>query len=471
MATLEASSSLKTRREVVSLAWPIAVTMLGDTAMGLVDTKLVSGLGSAALGGVGIATTLMWLNYALVFGLMRGVKVRTAHAVGEGRRAEAIAYVQAGLLLALAAGVFVWLLGRDCSWAFVKLGIDPATVPYARDFMAARTWGAPSVCMLSALIQYRQGAGDSRTPMIVGLLGNVLNAILAYSLIYGVRVGRFIVPALGVKGAGYGTAMAETAEVVILLLVVGRESLIARRVSAFRLPLRRALAEISELGVPTGLQFGLEMLAFTTFTAILGGLGAHEIAGHQVAMAIIRTSFLPGIAVAEAASVLVGKALGARRLDEADRVTRSSIALAAGFMTLCGVVFAFSGELIARQFATEAPLIAVVRRLLMVAAIFQTLDAVTIVLRGALRGAKDVKAIAAIGITVVWLCVPGAAWIFGRHLGWGAVGGWVGFIGETSISACLFWWRWTRGAWRNQYLERAKAHVEAPLAEAEAEAA
>ncbi|GAC1579367.1 MAG: MATE family efflux transporter [Polyangiales bacterium] len=442
---------------MVLLAWPIAVTMLGDTAMGLVDTKLVSNLGANALGGVGIATTLMFLNYAMVFGLMRGVKVRTAHAVGQMHRQYGIAYVQAGLTMALGAGVLVWLLGRDGTWALQGLGIDPATIPYARDFLAARTWGGPSACMASALIQYRQGLGDVRTPMLTGIFANILNAVLAYALIHGVRIGALTIPAFGVRGAGYGTAIAETCEVAILLGVVAREVVVSRKralhpdAPSDRLPLSVAFREVCQIGVPTGLQFGLETLAFTAFTAIIGELGAIQIAAHQVALAIIRTSFLPGIAVAEAASVLVGRALGAGNLGEADRVTRSAIAIAAAFMSLCGVVFAVEGTNIARQFAKETDLIDLVRKLLLVAVLFQTLDAINMVLRGALRGAKDVKMIAVIGITVVWFCVPGAALVFGRIIGWGALGGWIGFGAETAISATLFWFRWTRGSWRASY--------------------
>src|SRR5690348_2791463 len=71
-----------TMKELVTLAWPITAAMMGETALGLCDTKLVGSLGSAALGGVGMAGTLLFLGYALIFGLMRGVKVRTAYAVG-----------------------------------------------------------------------------------------------------------------------------------------------------------------------------------------------------------------------------------------------------------------------------------------------------------------------------------------------------------------------------------------------------
>ena len=442
----DASGVQETRREVIDLAWPTAVAMLSDTAMGLIDTKLVSGLGSAALGGVGIATTIMWLNYSIVFGIMRGVKVRTSHAVGEGRPQDGLAYARAGLFLAFLCGTFIWALSRDGTWLFTRLGIDPATIPYARDFLAARTWGAVSICIISVFVQYRQGLGDSRSPMVAGILANIVNAVLAWSLIY----GRFGLPALGVRGAGYGTAIAETVEVIFLAWVVLRDRRTSGKVVSL-LSMREAVRQVSTIGLPTGLQFGMEMLAFTAFTAILGGLGTHEIAAHQIAMTVIRTSFLPGVAVAEAASVLVGKSLGERDLAKADRVTRQSILLAAGFMTICGVAFALFGGLIAAQFSGEADVLRVVRRLLLVAALFQAFDAITIVLRGALRGAKDVRVVMIIGISVAWVCIPGAAYVFGKSLGLGAVGGWFGFVLETTVASTLFWWRWTRGSWRDAY--------------------
>jgi MATE family multidrug resistance protein len=437
-----------TLNEVVHLAWPIAVAMLGDTAMGLVDTKLVAGLGATALGGVGVATTLMYLNYSIVFGLMRGVKVRTSHAVGEGRPRDGLRYAHGGVAMGVVLGVVIFALCRDVSGLLRLLSIDDATIPYARDFLAARTFGAVSTCVLSALIQYRQGVGDTRSPMIVGLLANVINAVLAYGLIY----GHFGLPALGVKGAGYATAFAEAVEVSILAWLVIRESLRARkRAAKSTLSVARAAREVAILGVPTGFQFGMETLAFTAFTAILGGIGAAEIAAHQLAFAVIRVSFLPGVAIAEAASVLVGKSLGQRILAEADRVTRASILIAAGFMTACGVVFGLGGGIIARAMIDDASVSGIVTKLLYVAAVFQTVDGITIVLRGALRGAKDVRVVAVIGIACAWVCIPGAAYLLGRMAGWGAMGGWLGFLAESSIAAMLFWRRWNKGAWRSSY--------------------
>ncbi len=432
-------------RELVTLAWPIAAAMLGETLLGLVDTKLVGGLGASALGGVGVATTLMFLNYSIIFGVMRGVKVRTSYAVGQGTPEDGARYARAGLVIGAVVGTAVWMAARDVSGLLLAIGIDPALVPFARDFFAAVTFGAPATCMLAALINHRQAIGDSRTPMVVGIGGNVVNAVVSYGLIY----GHFGLPALGVRGGGYGTALTEWVELAAMLAVLVREVRRAPRRS--RLPLLEAARDVATLGVPTGLHFAAELLAFSTFTAILGSVGVEEIAAHQVALATIRTSFLPGIAVAEASCILVGRALGRRDLAEADRVNRAALIVASSFMALCGIAFALFGGKIAHAFTPDARVAEIARRLLWIAALFQVLDAINIVLRGSLRGAKDVRAAAFIGIAVVWTCVPGAAYFLGKLAGWGAFGGWCGFVAETALGSALFWFRWTRGAWRREY--------------------
>jgi MATE family multidrug resistance protein len=398
-----------------------------------------------------MAWILLFLCYALVFGLMRGVKVRAAYAVGQGRPEDAVRYAEAGLGLGLLAAAGIFALTRDVSPLLVWLGVDGSMVPYARDFIAARAYGAAGTCGAAALIQYLQGVGDARTPMAVGILGNVVNAGLAYALIYG-RAG---LPVLGVRGAGYATAATEVLELVLLVAVVARRA--ARAPERPRIGRREALREVLSLGLPTGLHFVLESAAFTVFTTILGSMPPEEMAAHQIALNTIRASFLPGVAVSEAASVLVARSLGERRLGEADRATRAALLLGVGFMSLCGVVFALFGGAIASVFSPEPGVVAVARRLLLVAALFQALDAVNIILRGALRGAKDVRWVGVVGTTVAWVFIPGAAFALGRVGGMGALGGWIGFVFETTIASALMWRRWSRGPWRAAHGEPAVA--------------
>jgi MATE family multidrug resistance protein len=436
-------------RELMTLAWPIATAMAGETVMGLVDTKLVGGLGAAALGGVGVAMTIAFVGYMTVFGLMRGVKICVAHAVGDGKGHLGVRYAQAGILLGLGSGALFWACTRDAAPLLRGIGVDASLIPYARVFLATYTLGAPGSSVLSALTHHRQAAGDARTPMFVSLVGNVLNAVLGWALIYG-HAG---LPALGVRGGALATATTEWLEATVLVILLARDAMRSGEYARAReqLSLARAVREIAVIGVPTGLQFGSEMVAFATFTAVLATLGAEQVAAHQIALAVIRISFLPGAAVSEAASVLVGRALGRRSLADADRATLAALAAAVTFMAAWGVVFALAGGAIARAFTHDDAVVRVARTLLLIAAAFQVLDAVAIVLRGALRGAKDVRVPAIIGITVIWTCVPTAAILLGRYAGWGSVGGWVGFLAETSFGAVLFARRWRHGAWRDAY--------------------
>ncbi len=117
-----------TMRELMALAWPIATAMAGETVMGLVDTKLVGGLGPAALGGVGVAMTIAFVGYMTVFGLMRGVKICVAHAVGDGKGHLGVRYAQAGVLLGLVSGALFWAWTRDAGPLRPWLGVDAARV-------------------------------------------------------------------------------------------------------------------------------------------------------------------------------------------------------------------------------------------------------------------------------------------------------------------------------------------------------
>ncbi len=425
-------------REIMDLAWPICAAMLGETVIGIVDTFLVAGLGKAAIGGVGLAIIFMFLSYSFVYGLMRAVKIRTSHAVGEGRRDLSFSFLLSGVLLGLAAGVGVFIFGRDASWLFTLTRADPEIVPYAKDFLAAITWGAPATCAFAALIQHRQAMGDSRSPMILQLTGNVFHGFLGYGLIY----GKFGLPALGASGAGYATSMTE------VLLFVSLGALAVRDGRRYFVPalarLREATWEVLQTGLPTGLQFAIEVFAFTAFTSILGSIASTEIAAHQIALNVIRASFLPGIAISEAACVLVGQSLGKGDPGRVPRIARSALRLGMGFMAFCGLCFALFGPAIARAFTSDVDVLRVATRLLYIAAAFQVLDAVSIVLRGVLRGAKDATFVAICGVSVALLTIPTFAYVLGKQMGMGAVGGWLGFIAETTLNATLLYVRLRR---------------------------
>ena len=216
------------------------------------------------------------------------------------------------------------------------------------------------------------------------------------------------------------------------------------------LPCARPRVEVLALGIPTGLHFGGESLAFTAFTAILGSMGGAEMAANQIALATIRTSFPASASPsAKRRASSSGARSETRRLERADRVNRAAIATAGTFaMAACGLVFGLFGGAIAHAFTHDPHVVRIATRLLIVAALFQLLDAFNVVLRGSLRGAADVRMVALFGILIIWTCVPTAAFFLGRLAGWGALGGWCEVPAETTLESLVFARRWSHGAWR-----------------------
>jgi len=101
-------------------------------------------------------------------------------------------------------------------------------------------------------------------------------------------------------------------------------------------------------------------------------------------------------------------------------------------------------------------------RLLRVAALFQISDGANIVAREVLRGVGDVRFAAVVGVVTAWMMTPPLTWLLGRHLGLGAVGGWLGLCGESVLGAALLWRRLVGGGWRRS-LGRPAALLPAPV--------
>ena len=184
-------------------------------------------------------------------------------------------------------------------------------------------------------------------------------------------------------------------------------------------------------------------------------------AAHQIALQLCHFSFLPAMALGEAASVLVGQAVGANEDDLVRPVARRAFALASAYTGSCALGFVLFAGPLARAFTTDARVIALTVQLLYVAAVFQVFDGANGVARSVLRGTGDVRYSAVISVTIAWLCTPTLTWLLGIHLGLGALGGWIGLCIEIVAGAAALWWRLERGGWRTAAI-RSRAELDRP---------
>jgi MATE family multidrug resistance protein len=438
--------------ELLRLAGPIAVSTLSYSVMTLADTIFIGRLGPSALAGVGIGGVATFTVLCFAFGTLRGTKVLVSQAVGAGR--DPSSSLDAAVSVALVLGGAMWLGGQLLAPCLGDLAATEGAGRAAIDYARIRLLGAPIVVLFAGFREFRYGLGDSRSPMVGTVAGNAVNIGLDALFI--------LVLDWGVAGAAWASVAAQTVELSVVLAVQLRTGW------RFRLPRWGSVKSLLQVGLPTGIQFELEVGSFALLTALLAGLGDRELAAHQIALQVAHFVFLPAIAVAEAASVLAGQAVGANRLRLVYGVARLAAGVTGLYGALCAVVLLVGAGVIPLAFTDDGPLRATTRSLLYVNAAFAVFDGVAISLRATLRGTGDVTVPAVIGVATAWILTPPATYLLGYVAGLGALGGWIGLLLEIVVACALFAWRLHSGRWIGPARARRRADRAVERAEARA---
>ncbi len=434
LSTSSLSWSDRPGRALLRLAWPITVSMVSFSTMTLASTAFVAQIGSDELAGVGLAGVVGFTLICFGIGLLRGAKTLVSQAVGAGKQERIPELLGAALMLALAFGLAATIAGQLIAPLLVHLSASPRAGQFAAQYLGIRSLGATLVLLYAALREARYGVGDTRAPMRAALAGNAVNIALDVVLIVGLG--------WGVRGAAIATIAGNVTELAVLALPLRGELRVLRWS-------RSAVRAVWAQGVPNGLQFIMEVGAFLILTVLVARMSAVDAAAHQLVLHLVNVSFLPAHALAEAAAVLVGQAVGAGKDNLVPRVARRALAIGAGYATVCLVVLAILGSSIASAMAAgDDALASRASTLVYVALAFLVADAANVIARGVLRGASDVRYAAVVGIATSWLTTPPLTLFLGVSLGLGVVGGWIGLAIEIVLGASLFWLRVWRGGWR-----------------------
>lgn len=284
--------------------------------------------------------------------------------------------------------------------------------------------------------------------MVVGIVINVVNIIVAYTLVNGAGGA----PELDVLGAGLGfTASAVVGAVVILVIL-------SVKTQPLHWNIRRALdldprdaRRVLNVGVPTGVEQAQFNIAFMLYTRIIASLGTVALAAHGVTLALQSLTFNVGFGLSVATTALVGHSLGAQRPDLAERATWLTTRYSLVFMITLGIVMMVLGEQITGLFvggdsADEVTHIG--GQLLFIFAFAMPGIAISLTLGGALRGAGDTRAVLLIMAATTWLVRLIPAYIFAITLGLGVPGAWLAAILDINVRAALMLWRFRKGAWK-----------------------
>jgi len=427
--------------QMIRLAGPLVLAELGWMAMGVVDTMFVGRVGAEAIGAVGLGTMVFYGVAISAGGLLLGLDTLVAQSFGAGDREGGHRSLVSGVWLAILMIPVV----MGAIWALEGIlpgfGVDRTVLRATRPYLHALIWSAPPLLIYFALRRYLQALHIARPVMTTLITANLVN--LAGNWIF--VLGHLGAPRLGAEGSGWATCLSRIYMAGALILVLIRRDPDVLRIS-WRPDASRIWA-LLKLGAPVAGQMAIEIGVFATVTVLVSKLNATALAGHQIALTTVSTTYMMPLGISSAAAVRVGFALGRGDRHAAARAGWTAVGLGAAMMSAAAIVLLTVPEWIARLFTPDAAVIAMAATILRVAAFFQLFDGLQIVITGSLRGAGDTRTPMVSHLIGYWVIgLPlGAILCFGRGLG--AAGLWMGLsAGLIAIGLVLtaFWWRTAR---------------------------
>jgi MATE family multidrug resistance protein len=413
-------------RPTLRLALPLVLAELGWMSMAIVDTMMVGRLPDSALamGAVSLGSAIFIVLALFGEGLLLGLDTLVAQAFGAGKRADCHRSLINGVYLSIALTPIlsapIWLMPRFLNSIHVTPSLVAETIPYTN----ALTWGLLPLLLYFAVRRCLQAMSMVRPVAFALVTANIVNAVGNWILIY----GKWGAPAMGTVGSGWSTAIAR---IYMAALLIGYLFWYDRkhRTELLKTPIEIDLNRIKQLialGIPAAIQFTLETGVFATVTTMIAKLGPVPLATHQIALNTVSFTYMVPLGISSAAAVRVGQALGRKDPSGAGAAGGTAIFIGAAFMTLAGVVLLVVPRWIARIYTNDEVVIRNTTLLLAAGAAFQLFDGIQSVATGALRGAGDTRTPMLCHFTAYWVIgLPLGYWLC-FHLGWGALGLWVG---------------------------------------------
>ncbi len=475
--------------EVWAIAWPTVLTMTSYTVMQFVDALMVAQVSPLAVAAQGNGGIWSFTPIGFAFGLLTVVNTYVSQNLGAKTPENSPKYAWASLWISLLIWVFLLLPFAFClPWLFGQMH-DAQAIEQVDELVRLES-GYATILLVGAVIlmtgkglhHFFFGMHRPKVVTISALIGNAVNIIANYILIFGEEglpsLGLPGVPGvkpMGLFGAAIGTVIGTLVELVIpAAIFLGPKMNAKYQTRKNWKPQWGPIKDIWRIGWPAAFQFGNEIICWSIFmTVLVGKFGAEHMTAGWAALKYMHLSFMPAVGFSVATTSLVGKYIGAGQPDVAVSRARWALAISMVYMTFCAVIFLiFRAELISwfvggKDITQEqaAEIIEIGSKLMICAAVFQTVDAFGIVYTGALRGAGDTVWPSTVTVIYSWSFIVFGG--LGMITFWPeleSVGPWISASAYIILFGFTMAWRFECGRWRSIKLMGTVAEEAAEIA-------
>ena len=440
-------------RQVLRVSLPLVISMSSTMIMEFTDRIFLANYSLNAIAAALPAGIAAFLFISLFLGTAQYLNVFVAQYVGSGQSSRVGAAVWQGIYFSILSAALMVALSFVAQPLFAFGGHPPEVQILEIIYFRVLCLGAGIHILGTALSCFFSGRGQTRLVMVITLIGTLFNIPLDYALINGI----WIFPEWGIFGAGIATVMSWLLVTLIFaVLVFSKNNDRVFKVSSHRAFEANLFGRLMRYGIPSAIQFSLDIFAFTFFIFMVGRIGKLELAATNVVFSINSLAFMPLMGFSLGTSTLVGQALGRDRTQEAIAAAGATVRIVLAYIALLFVLFlVLPGPLLElfRPQDTASDHFVAIRQmgtiLLRFVSAYIFFDALYMVCIGVLKGAGDTRfimwSIGILSLLVMILPVYIGVQIFGAGLfyAWSCA---TGFVFSLFVAS---YWRYRQGRWKH----------------------
>ena len=439
---------------IMSLAWPTMLEQLMMTAVQYIDTAMVGTLGTQATAAVGSTTTVNWLVGSSTSALGIGFLAYIAKAHGAGDRENAKRASAQAVLVTFIVGMLFTVLTLGLSglipvWMQVDLSIRNLATKYFFILYTPMLFRTAITIFGTVL----RAAGDTKTPMKVGIAVNVINVILNFILIYPTRQMQLFGWEFTMIGAGWGVVGAAVASAVgfavggiMITVALWRHSAISPRGYSLK-PDMQILKPCLKVAIPNMLQRFGTSLGYVAFASMVNSLGDVATAAHTIANTVESAFYIPGYGMQTAAATLAGNAYGAKDQKRMKELASMFLPIEVVLMIFSGGALFLTAPALMGIFSESAEVISLGTAVLRMVALSEPFYGVSIIVECMMQGVGKTKSPFVFNIIGMWGVRIVGTFICTQLLGYGLISAWACMIAHNMLLFCLFLITYLTGRW------------------------
>ena len=425
--------------------------------MQFIDRMFLAWYSPEALAACVPAGLLAFTFGSLFVGLAGYTSVFISQFQAKRKRASVTLSLWQGILLALLSSLILAVLtplGRALIHAFDHA--QEVRILELKYFTLLNLFGG-LVIINNALASFFNGCGKTKIPMYVALMGNVVNIVLDYVLIF----GKFGLPALGIVGAAWATIIGSACMAFVFCVLICAQSTRRNfkifRLAGFYCPI---FARLVRFGVPNGFGILMDVISFTLFTFMVGNIDTISLQASNIVMSMQPVVFMVLIGMGSGIQILVSKYQGLRRADQSVQVVKNACKLGYAYAGGVALLFFFGAPLFIHLFIpvnTESGVVLAAKTwpLIKLVSFFVLGDATYLIFGSAIRGVGDTKFFMRVMVGCAWMILIPGTWLLVYKLHVSVVWVWSWLTFYAWLTAVLMVYRFWRGKWETLHITSA----------------